>query len=162
MVDLTSLINAAIPYVVTGVSGFLVYEIKKVVPSAVKLLIAKAGFANYGKLKTVAADIFSAIEEDARLGNLADTKINTFEAMIKQQFPSITDAEINLVRQAIAGEVNKCKEAVKETEQQTIQQITVTPVTKYVAPDGTELTPLISPSIVTDQVNTAATNIQAK
>lgn len=107
-----NLLNILLPLAITAIGGYLTTQITKAVPSMVKLIITKIGLANYQKMQIIALDIWKAIEEDGRLGQLVDSKINTFEIMIKKQFPNITDDDIKLLNKSIAGEVNKGKEAV--------------------------------------------------
>lgn len=133
-------INIIIGLAVAWIGGVIV----KLAPGVFKLIESKIGIANYNKIKTVGIDIFNKIEEDGRLGKLTDTKINTFETFIKGEFPSITDYEINLVRQSIAGEFNKDKPLVEKTIEDTespIQTIVTQPIKKYVTEDGIELVP---------------------
>ena len=58
------------------------------------------------------------------------TKIIMFEDLIKQKVPGITDAEIESIRQAIAGEFNKDKplaiKAIKAAEEPIINTISST------------------------------------
>jgi hypothetical protein len=134
-----SILNVLLPYIVTMIGGYLVAQITKIVPNVIKLLIAKVGLANYNKMKTISWDIWKAIEEDGRLGELANSKLDTFIDRIKKQFPSITDDTIMLLNKSIANEVNKDKPAIQKTVESTVQEVPAT--IKYVAPDGTELVP---------------------
>ena len=135
--------------------GFLAYvgkEVVKLVPKLVSFVVAKIGLTNYQKTKLVASDIWNVIEEHFRInGIIEDTvqaKVKMFESLIKIKIPAITDADIELIRQAIAGEYNKDKPAIIKAILTPIQKsiiniVPITPIIKYMAPDGTELTPLI-------------------
>ncbi|HEY8804299.1 MAG TPA: hypothetical protein VIM42_04190 [Clostridium sp.] len=96
----------------TGFGTFLTKEAVKVFPEVIKFVIAKTGDINYDKDMKIAISIFKAIEEDSRLFQLFDSKINQFETMIKAKIPSITSDEIDLFRQSIASEFNKDKPVV--------------------------------------------------
>ena len=84
----------------------------RLVPKIIDFIIAKIGLTKYEKTKAVAWDIWNKIEEDGRLGNLVTSKANAFGAYIEEKFPGITDEDINLFRQAIAGQVNAVKPAI--------------------------------------------------
>lgn len=135
---ITPIINAAL----IAILGLIGKEVVKVVPKVIDLIVAKIGLANYQKYKAIAIDIFNKIEEDGRLGKLVDSKMKTFENLIKAKIPGITDSEIELLRQAIAGEFNKDKPAVEKALDQPVQEVKVEPKVKYIAPDGTELKPI--------------------
>ena len=139
-----TIISELINLILVGIGGFLVREIVVIVPHIIKLIVAKIGLNNYTKNKAIAWDIWLKIEEDGRLGELVESKVLTFEKLIKKAIPSITDADILLFNKAIAGEYNKDKAAViKEIEAETI---VATPVIKYFAQDGvTELVPAVAP-----------------
>lgn len=105
-------LQTALIAIVVAVVGYVGQAIVKVVPNLVDLVVVKVSLAKYTKIKAVALDIFNKINEDGRLGNLTQSKIATFEYMIKAKFSTITEADINLVRDAIAGEYNKDKAVV--------------------------------------------------
>jgi hypothetical protein len=138
------------PVLYTFLVGFLGYigkQVVKLVPKIIDYVVAKIGLTNYQKSKLVALDIWNAIEEHFRVnGIIEDTvqaKITMFESLIKQKIPAITDKDIELVRQAIAGEINKDKPLILKTIEQPIE-IGV-PIKKYFAEDGvTELQPVIN------------------
>lgn len=138
---ITPIINTAL----VAILGLIGRAIVKVAPKVIDLLVAKIGLANYQKYKAIAIDIFNKIEEDGRLGKLADSKMNAFESLIKAKIPAISDSEIELLRQAIAGEFNKDKPVIEKAIEkpiQEVQEVKVEPIVKYVAPDGTELQPI--------------------
>lgn len=112
------------------------------VPKLIAFVAAKIGLTNYTKYKAIAKDIFNKIEEDGRLGKLVDSKINIFDNLIKANIPGITDSEIELLRQSIAGEFNKDKPVVIAALENPVQEVPVTPTIKYIATDGTELQPV--------------------
>ena len=115
------LLNQVIPVLTTALIGvlvaFIVYigqALVKLVPKIVDFIIAKIGLTNYQKTKEVAWDIWNKIEEDGRLGNLATSKADAFEAYIQEKFPQISDEDIVLFRQAISGEMNKDKSIIQK------------------------------------------------
>lgn len=134
-----SILNVLLPYVITVIGGYLTAQIVRIVPNIINYITAKVGLVTYNKMKTVSLDIWKAIEEDGRLGELVDSKINTFENMIKKRFPTITDDDIKLLNKSIAGEINKDKPIIQKAIESTVQEVPAT--IKYVAPDGTELVP---------------------
>lgn len=104
------------PILFTFLTGFVAYlgkEAVKLTPIVIDYIVAKIGLANYEKTKAIAWDLWNVIEEHFRIsemvGDTAKAKIMMFETLIKQKIPGITDAEIETVRQAIAGEFNKNK-----------------------------------------------------
>jgi len=110
------------PILYTILTGFIAYmgkEIIKALPSIVNLIVAKIGLTNYHKMKEIASDVFNKVEENGRLGKLVDSKISTFETLIMQRFPEISAADIDLVRDSIAGEYNKGKVALINATQPT-------------------------------------------
>ena len=129
--------------------GFLAYvgkEVVKLVPKVIDFVVAKIGLVNYQKTKSIAWDIWNLIEEHFRInqliGDTVEAKITMFETLIKQKVPGITDANIELFRQAVAGEVNKDKPLIIKAIEDPISEVKVTPIIKYFAPDGTELQPV--------------------
>lgn len=103
----TTLIAVLIAFI-----AYIGQAIIRLVPKLVDFIIAKIGLTNYQKTKEVAWDIWNKIEEDGRLGDLVTSKVNAFGAYIKEKFPQITEEDIVLFRQAIAGEVNAVKPTV--------------------------------------------------
>jgi len=134
--------------------GYIGKKVVEVVPRLVDLTVAKIGLAKYTKTKAIATDIFNKVNEDGRLGTLVNSKSDTFVALIRTKIPSITDADIDLLRQSLSGEYNKDKPVIIKAIEDVAVPITtvvpVTPILKYVAPDGTELqpvTPIVTPII---------------
>ena len=125
--------------------GYVGKVIVKFVPMVIDFIVAKVGITNYQKSKLVACDIWNVIEEHFRvneiIGDTVQAKVIMFETLIKQKIPGITNREIELVRQAIAGEINKDKSAVIKAIEQPIEVVPA--IVKYFAPDGvTELQPV--------------------
>ena len=78
-------------------------------------LEVKLGNENYNKVKNYAVDAWNIVEEYFRLYPEAKVsikdKVNMFTLELRKNVPSITDVEIESLRQAIAGEINKGKAA---------------------------------------------------
>lgn len=131
------LITPVINLIIVAILGYLGKEVVKLVPVVIDFIVAKVGLTNYEKAKAIGWDIWEKIEEDGRLNKLIDTKGNVFITLIKKKIPGITDDEIDLIKQAIAGEFNKDKPlVVKELETPTVA---ITPIKKYYDDDGNEL-----------------------
>ena len=128
------------PILLTFLTGLLTFVGKEVLD----FVVAKVGIIKYTKGKAVAWDVWNVIEEHFRvsqiIGDTVQAKITMFETLIKQKVPGITDANIKLFRQAIAGEFNKDKPLIIKDIEDPV--IIVTPIIKYVTPDGTELKPI--------------------
>jgi hypothetical protein len=120
---LQTIINALVPVLLTAITGVLVAVIKAVGDAGVKLIAekisatkVKAGADQYNHYLTLAKQAWNIVDEEFRITpNLEKTiaaKQAEFETQIKKLIPSITDDEIEQLRQAVAGEVNKGKAAV--------------------------------------------------
>lgn len=140
----TSILYPVLLAILTGVLGFLGKEVVKLVPKLIEFVVAKIGLTTYTKSKLLALDIWNIVEEHFRLneiiGDTVQAKITMFETLIKQKVPGITDAEIETIRQAIAGEFNKDKPLVIKAIEDPIT--IATPIIKYFTADGVELQPI--------------------
>lgn len=131
--------------VLTGVLGYLGKEVVKLTPKVIDFIVAKIGLTIYTKSKLVAMDVWNAVEEHFRLSNIIGDTVQAkqilFETLFKQRIPGITDANIKLFRQALAGEVNKDKPLIIKAIEDPVT--IATPIIKYFAADGvTELQPV--------------------
>jgi len=101
---------------ILGIIGHaIVRDLPKVVvviPKVVELVEAKIGLANTQALDIAYKKIWNIVSENNRLGLLENGKIAEFEKLITAKFPLLTSAEIENIRQDIAGEVNKDKGTV--------------------------------------------------
>jgi hypothetical protein len=79
-------------------------------------VVAKIGADTYNHRLTVAREMWGAVDEDIRITPTLEKTIANKQALfaqkIKQAIPGITDDEIEQLRQAVAGEVNKGREAI--------------------------------------------------
>jgi len=155
--------------------GFLTYvgvQLKRYAPSIGEFIAAKVGFTRYAQIKAFGKDIWNIGEETLRLnpiiGDTIQAKITLFETAIRKKVPGITDAEIEELRQAIAGEFNKDKIPVIKTILNPIQEsivnvVPITPTIKYVTPEGVELqlvpkiTPIADSTVIEDTSTVEAT-----
>lgn len=118
-----NILNQVIPVVVTALVSILVIVVKGVGDIAVKYIqekinevSAKIGTEKYNQQKTLAIDIWNFVEEHFRVsetvGKVTGEKVAMFNEELKKRIPSLTDEQIDLLRQSIAGEVNKGKEVI--------------------------------------------------
>ena len=140
MNDFLSILYPMLLTMLAGFLGCVGKEVVKLAPQLVSFVVAKIGITNYQKSKLVALDVWNVIEEDKRVGKLVNSKINEFETLIKIKIPSISDTDIKLLRQSIAGEYNKDKPVIIKAIE---EPLTAAPILKYFALDGiTELQPV--------------------
>ena len=118
-----SIINALIPVIVTAVTGILVAIVKTVGDSVIELIQAKIkavalkmGVDQYNADLVVAKNIFNIVDEYFRITPTATKTIEAAQAKFTEEIlkaiPSITPQEIEQLRQAVAGEVNKGKDVI--------------------------------------------------
>lgn len=143
MTTFTTILYPILFTLLTGFVGYAIKETVKLIPKAVTLLVAKVGLTNYTKGKAVAVDVFKKVNENNRLGLLANSKADEFETLIKAKLPNISDADISLFRQSIADDYNKSKPAIVKALEPVVT--TVTPTFKYVDANGNELIPKVEP-----------------
>lgn len=140
----TTILYPVLLAILTGFLGFLGKEVVKLVPKLIDFIVAKIGLTKYQKTKLVGSDIWGIIEEHFRLneiiGDTVEAKRKMFESLIKIKIPSITDADIEFVRQAVAGEVNKDKSLIIKAIEDPIT--IATPIIKYFNAEGIELQPI--------------------
>ncbi|MDP4174150.1 MAG: hypothetical protein Q8933_09300 [Bacteroidota bacterium] len=114
------LISQIIPLLITFIIGVFTVIIKAVGAALIKLIeakrdevIKKIGLTKYNEEKTIALDIWNIVDEHFRInqaiGDCIQLKIDMFNNLLKEKIPYLTDNDIEHLRQAIAGEVNKYK-----------------------------------------------------
>ena len=144
---LNSLINQIGPVAVGGVVAFLLKEIAPVGDAAINLFNQKkeavatqVGIDKYNSNLLIAKNIWNMVDEEFRVTPTITKTIESAQTMFAEKIlkviPGISEDDIEHLRQAVAGEVNKGKEALEAPAE--IKK-TVHPVMKYVAEDGTEL-----------------------
>jgi hypothetical protein len=117
------IINAVVPVVITAAVAVLVAGIKAVGDAAVAYIsrkkdavVAQIGAATYNHNLTIARSIWGAVDEEFRITPTLEKTITAkqelFATKIQKAIPGITEDEIVQLRQAVAGEVNKGREAL--------------------------------------------------
>lgn len=120
---LQTILNVVIPVAVTALIAVLVAIIKALGDAGVqfiqqkqKVLQVKIGLDTYNKNLAFAKTAWGVVDEYFRITPAATKTIDAaqgmFAAEIRKLIPTITDAEIAQLRQAVAGEVNKGKNAI--------------------------------------------------
>ena len=171
MIDVNNIVNANTPILVTVITGVITWGLTQ----GNKLIKAKISTENYTKLKNVGKNAWYIVEEYFRLHpelkTSIESKIIMFATEVRNKVPYVTDAEIETLRQAIAGEINKDKPVSSSTSTKAYDspiQVTTTPenatntnrsteqtvqqgevVIKYFTNDGIELKPVDSGSAAT-------------
>lgn len=107
----------------TALVGVGVVAIKVLGDAAVKYISekttavkAKAGADKWNHWMNLARQTFAAVDEEFRITPTLESTISAkqklFDEALKQVIPEITDAQIEQLRQAVAGEVNKDRAAI--------------------------------------------------
>ena len=123
------------------VGGYIVKVIVKFYPTIKAFIVAKIGLTNFQKLTAIGWEVFYIVEEHYRLSSVICSKVELFGTLIRGKVPNITDAQIESIRQAVAGEYNKDKAEVTKV-------IEATPVIKYYDPlTGKELPAGVKPTM---------------
>lgn len=121
-----------------SIAGFLVAVIKKVGDSGInylenhrELIKQKLQLDKHEQEINTAKEVWNIVDEKFRISkNLEDavkSKAEEFDKLLLAKIPYLTQSEINDIRQAIAGEVNKGKEllnkdSLKEQQTKIMQQ----------------------------------------
>lgn len=117
------MLNQIIPILITAVVGALAVIIKSIGDAVVSFIevkkeavVLQMGIDGYNQQLKFAKSIWGIVDENFRLsgivGDVISQKQEMFEKLIREKVQGITDAQIISLRQTIAGEVNKGKEAV--------------------------------------------------
>lgn len=117
---MNELINQIVPLLVTCILGILAVVIKAVGDVTIKFLqakkeeaIARLGQVEYEKRIAVAMDVWGIVDEHFRLNDLIehtiDDKANYFNDLLLDRIPSLTQEDLDYLRQTIAGQVNAGK-----------------------------------------------------
>lgn len=124
---LTQVLSEAAPYVVAAVVGILIMVIKKVgdaviekvvevLPHVQKLLEQKLGVEKTKQLESQAWKVWQQVDEHFRItefvGDVIKAKQDMFDKLLLEKVPGLTQKQVEDLRQAIAGEVNKGKEKI--------------------------------------------------
>lgn len=117
------IISTIVPVLVTAIAGVLVAAIKAVGDAGVQLINEKitavkasTGAEQWNHWMELAKTVWNAVDEEFRITpTLEKTIVNKqalFAEKIQQAIPEITNDEIEQLRQAVAGEINKGKAAI--------------------------------------------------
>ena len=134
----------------TALVGVGVVVIKVLGDAAVKYISekaaavkAKAGADKWNHWMNLARAAWNAVDEEFRITPTLESTISAkqklFDEALKQAIPEITDAQIEQLRQAVAGEVNKGRAAI--CGQVTDEQGNLGSVAVVAAADSTAATP---------------------
>lgn len=120
-------LNQIIPILITAILGVLAVVIKSVGDVAIKYLsakkeetIARLGLEEYHKRLATAHDIWGVVDEHFRIYDSVayeiDDKINMFNKLLLQRIPQLDQADLDYLRQTIAGQINQGKDALYPKE----------------------------------------------
>ena len=115
-------IQTAAIVAIVGVIGFAIKSLGEVViafgVAKVDEIKAKAGSAKFDVNLKAAQATFAAVDENFRitdgLEKTVDATQEQFKVLIKKLVPAITDEQIEVMRQAVAGQINAGKAALKK------------------------------------------------
>ena len=115
-------ILSALGVAIAGVLVVVIKSVGEVAREFIKIKIESAEqkikFTKYNEVLEVGKNIWNVVEEKYRitdnLESLAESKAKTFDKLLLDKFPHLTQSEISEVRQAIAGEYNKGKSMIHE------------------------------------------------
>lgn len=119
------IVNGVVPVIVAGLVAVLVAIIKAVSNVTVSFIVqkekaleVKVGKDTFERNLNFAKAAWNIVDENFRitasLEKTVTAKQEMFAAELKKFVPSLTDAEIEQLRQAVAGEINKGKAAITE------------------------------------------------
>ena len=125
---MTELLNQIIPLLITCIIGVLAVVIKGIGDVAIKFILTKRdetieriGQIEYEKRLATALDIWGIVEEHFRLNDLIehtiDDKADYFNDLLLDRIPSLTQADLDYLRQTVAGQVNAGREALKAPQE---------------------------------------------
>ena len=121
------LVNDLLPQVLPTIgvvlTGILVTIIKKIGNEAVEYISKKKEVVEQQlnsdknrEILEVGKQIWNIVEENFRitenLGNFIGSKAEMFDSLLVEKFPVLTEKQIEEIRQTIAGEINRGKEAL--------------------------------------------------
>ena len=136
---LNQIASIATPIILTGVSAILVKIIAPVADALVKYVIERMDASGITKTLakhqneiSIAKSVWHIVEEKYRLTDkveeLITSKSDMFDSLLLAKIPYLTPENISDLRQAIAGEFNKGKQAVITDETLKQAQVDLTNV----------------------------------
>ncbi|WP_238919046.1 hypothetical protein [Clostridium sp. YIM B02555] len=122
-------INQIVPIITTAIVSILVYIIKRIGDAVIELLVTKKrevdlriASSGHEKELNTAKEVWNIVEEKFRINEncsvLLGSKMDEFNKLLLSKVPGLTQADLDYLRQAIAGEVNKYKN-IESTQQVT-------------------------------------------
>lgn len=117
--------NQALEQIVVAFTGFAVASLAIIIGMMGKSIVAfintqrekvisQIGIEEYNRRRDIAYDVWNIVEEHFRLNDLyrtIDDKANMFTDVILERIPSLTEADIDYLRQAVAGQINAFKKS---------------------------------------------------
>lgn len=118
------IVNQIVPVAVAALFGILVAVIKAVGSAVIRLIEkkreeieTKIGIESYHQRLEFAREVWNLVDEAFRISpqlpKTIEAKREKFSEQIKKFIPGITDEEIVRLRQIVAGEINKGREAIE-------------------------------------------------
>ncbi|OPJ59109.1 hypothetical protein [Clostridium oryzae] len=116
-------INEIVPVVITCLISVITIIIKSLGDAAVAFIqakknaeIAKMGVEKYNNELAVAKNVWNIVDEYFRITPTVEKTIDSAQAKFKEEIlkkiPYLTDADIEHLRQVVAGEINKGKDVI--------------------------------------------------
>jgi len=142
-------ILTALLTIVTAVVG-------TIAPQVFKFIVAKVGVTNLEKDLKIGKLIYDSLEEDGRLGELAENKLSSFIKAMKSK-TKLSDSDILLLNKSIAGVANAGKAVVVADLASVVtpvEEIIPAPIT-YVDETGNEL---VQKVVASDKTPTPVTS----
>lgn len=124
------LISQIAPIITTAVVSLLVFIIKKIGDAVIELLVTKKKevelrivSSGHEKELNTAKEVWNIVEEKFRVTEncaaVLGSKSNEFDRLLLSKIPGLTQTDLDYLRQAVAGEVNKYKN-IESTQQATL------------------------------------------
>lgn len=122
-------INQIVPIITTAIVSILVYIIKRIGDAVIELLVTKKkevdlkiASSGHEKELNTAKEVWNIVEEKFRINEncslILGSKSDEFNKLLLSKIPGLTQTDLNYLRQAVAGEVNKYKN-IESTQQVT-------------------------------------------
>ena len=127
---LKEILNVLEPTIIS-ILGIVISALGAIAVSFIKTkrdsVVAKIGQDQYNHYIKVSEDVFNFVEEECRVngvvGKAIDSKIDLFNKELLKRIPGLTQAQIDSLRQTIAGQVNKGREVILSEGTQTEQAV---------------------------------------
>jgi len=114
------IISQITPIITAAIVSILVFIIKKIGDAVIELLVTKKkevelriASSGHKKELTMAKEVWNIVEEKFRITenctSLLLSKSNEFDKLLLSKIPGLTQDDLNYLRQAVAGEINKYK-----------------------------------------------------